>query len=870
MKKPPPRIPGWLIRVSAWYEDGYAVYGDACEEYFDLLESEGDRRAKAWFWRQGLRAFPVFVKDFFVWRMIMLRNYLKVAFRNIRKQKGYAFINISGLAIGMAACLLILLWVYDELSFDTYHENANRIYRLTIDANLGGQTTAPVAPTPAGPAMVEEYPEVLQAARLTRPTRSPVVIGDREYFEENVAYADNSILEIFTFPLVEGDPKTALKTAYSAVLTEDVARRYFGRESALGKTIKIGGGQDYAVMGVAKNLPQNSHFTFNILLSMETRYAESRPLMENWLAISNYAYLLLAENTDPAALEAKLPALIDKNMGDILKRFGGTIDLHLQPLKRIHLHSDFRGDIAAQGDIQYVYLFSAIALFVLIIACINFVNLSTARSTARAKEVGMRKTLGALRQKLVGQFLGESVVYSLLSLVLAIGLILLAKPWFSAVAGRALSLNVLRVPWLVPGFVGLALLVGVAAGGYPAFYLSSFHPVRVLRGGARIGSKNILFRRALVVTQFVISVALIIGTMIIHKQLTYMKSKALGFEKEHVVVLPRLNDVMQASYDTLRNEFKNVPGVLSVGASSLIPGRGITKSVFQPEGFARDQSQPMDFRNIDPDYLTALGIEMVAGRNFSEELGTDRTESVLINETAAKKFGWNDPIGKQFIVAPDQNTTGEEFRLNVIGVVRDYHSTSLREKIEPMILFYDPTACTNFAVRVAPTDIPKTLGIIRDKWKEILPQKPFDYFFLDDSFDSQYRAEERIGSLTLRFSLLAVLISCLGLFGIASYTTEQRTKEIGIRKVLGASSGIIVRMLSKEYLLLVAIGNLIAWPAAFMMMRTWLDNFAYRTSIALWVFVAAALLSLTVALLTVSTQSVRAARTNPVKSLRYE
>jgi putative ABC transport system permease protein len=869
MRKPPPRIPGWLIKISAWYEDGYVVYGDACEEFYELAEVIGSRRAGRWFWRQGLRAFPAFIKDYLVWRMIMLRNYLKVAFRNIRKQKGYAFINISGLAIGMAACLLILLWVYDEMSYDTYHENADRIYRLTIDANLGAQMSVPVAPTPAGPAMVQEYPEALQAVRLSRPNRSPVVVGDREYFEENVAYADNSIFEIFSFPLVEGDPRAALEAAYSVVLTEDVARKYFGNDQALGKTIKIGG-RDYAVMGVAKNVPENSHFGFNILLSMETRYAENRPIMENWMAISNYAYVLLAENADPAALEAKLPALVEKYLGPTLKSLGGSITLHLQPLKRIHLHSDFRGDIAPQGDILYVYLFSAIALFILIIAGINFVNLSTARWTARAKEVGVRKTLGALREKLVGQFLGESVVYSLLALVLAVGLILLARPWFSAVAGRDLSFNVLQIPWLVPAFLGLALLVGVAAGAYPAFFLSSFRPVRVLRGGTRIGSKNILFRRVLVVTQFVISVVLIIGTMVVYKQLAFMKAKNLGFEKEQVVVLPGLADVMPKSYETLRNEFRKVSGVLDVGAGSLVPGRGITKSVFQPEGFQRDQSQPMDYRNIDSGYLPTLGIAIAAGRNFSEELATDRTQSVLINETAAEKFGWKDPIGKQFIIAPDQNSTGGETRLNVVGVVKDFHSTSLREKIDPMILFYDPTQCASFAVRVAPTEIQKTLGLLEDRWKELLPQKPFDFFFLDESFDSQYRAEERIGNLALRFSLLAILVSCLGLFGIASYTTEQRTKEIGIRKVLGASGGIIVRMLSKEYLLLVAIGNLFAWPVAYLMMRSWLQNFAYRTSLAYWIFLAAAVLSIAVSLSTVTYQSVRAARTNPVKSLRYE
>ena len=870
MRNTPPKIPGWLVKISAWFEDGFVVYGDVCEEYYEIMKARGRICAWLWFWRQCIRTFPVFLSDFFIWRIIMFKNYIKIAFRNIKKQKGYAFINILGLAIGMAACLMILLWVHDELNFDAYHENAGRIYRLTIDANMGTQMKAPVSPTPAGPAMVEEYPEVLQSARLTRPNRSPVVVGDQDYFEENVAFADNSLFAIFSFPFLEGDPKTALATAYSAVITEDIAKKYFGSESPIGKVIRFDGAEEYAIMGVVENVPINSHFQFSILRSMETRYAEARALMENWLAISQYTYILLDENADPKGLEQKLPAFIDKNMGGILKAYGASVVLHLQPLKKIHLHSDFPGDIAAQGDIRSVYLFSAIALFVLIIACINFVNLSTARSATRAKEVGMRKTLGAVRHRLVGQFLGESVLYSMLSLLLAIILILVTMPWFNALVGRRLSLNILQVPWLIPGFIGLALIVGITAGSYPAFFLSSFHPVRVLRGRAKAGTRNLRFRRILVVAQFAISIVLIIGTMMIYKQLTYMKLKELGFDKEHVVVLPGLSDVMEASYETMRNEFKSIPGVLNVGASSLVPGRGIMKSLFQPEGFAQEQSQPMDYRFIDPGYLSTLAVEIVEGRNFSEELSTDRTESTLINETAAEKFGWEDPVGKQFILDAQQSGQEGESRINVIGVIEDYHSTSLREKIEPMILFYDPTQCTTFSVRIAPTNVQKTLGLIQDKWKAIVLQKPFDYFFLDDAFDSQYRAEERMGNLTLRFSLLAILIGCLGLFGMASYTTEQRTKEIGIRKVLGASTGLIVRMLSKEYLVLVAVGNLIAWPVAYVLIKNWLDNFAYRTPLALWVFVAAAALSLAVALLTVSYQSIKAALSNPVKSLRYE
>ena len=866
----PPRIPYWLIEFAAWYDDGFAALGDVCEEYYEIMESRGRTSAKLWFWKQCLRTFPFFISDFILWRTIMFKNYLKIALRNVKKQKGYAFINIAGLAIGMAACIMILLWVHDEMSYDTYHENADRIYRLTIDANLGSQMAAPVSMPPVGQAMVQEYPEVLQSARLTRPARYPVVVGDQEYFEEYVAFADGSVFDIFSFPFIEGDPKTALQTAYSAVITEDVAKKYFGSGDPIGKVIEFSEGTKYAVTGVVKNVPHNSHFTFNILRSMETRYAENRQLMENWMNVSLFTYLLLAEGADPKGLEEKLPDLVDKNLGAILKSIGGSIVLQLQPLKKIHLYSDFIADIGAQGDILYVYLFSGIALFVLIIACINFVNLSTARSSVRAQEVGMRKTLGAVRHRLVGQFLGESVLYSLFSLILAIGLILLAIPWFNAFLGRNLSLNIFEVPWLVPGFLGLAVLVGVSAGCYPAFFLSSFQPVRVLRGKQSARTQNIRFRRILVVLQFAISIVLIIGTMMVYKQLVYMKSKALGFDKEHVVVLPGLRDTMPTSYQTMRNEFIGLPGVINAGASSMVPGRGITRSVFQPEGYSQDQSQPMDYRSIDPHFLPTLGIAIVAGRNFSEDLATDRDESVIINETAAFQFGWQDPIGKQFILSPDQTDGEEETRLNVIGVAMDFHSMSLREKIEPMILFYDPEDYSTMAIRIAPSDVPKTLDLIRGKWKQLWPQRPFEYFFLDDVFDSQYRAEEQIGNLTLRFSLLAIFIGCLGLFGMASYTTEQRTKEVGIRKVLGASAGNIVRMLSREYIVLVAVGNLIAWPAAYFLMKTWLDNYAYRTSLAPWVFIAAAFLSLAVALLTVSYKSIKAALSDPADSLRYE
>ncbi|MFC2156446.1 ABC transporter permease [Acidobacteriota bacterium] len=870
MKKTPPKLPGWLVKLCAWYEDGFVVFGDVCEEYYEVANTRGLFYARLWFWWHCFRSFPIFISDLVIWRTTMFSNYIKVAFRNIRKQKGYAFINIFGLAIGMAVCILILLWVQSELSFDKYHKNANQISRITIDANIGRRMTAPVSAPPMGPALVREYPEVIQAARMYRPNRSPVIVGDKEYFESNVTFADNSIFELFSWPFLKGDQKTALRAPYTAVITEEIAQKYFGNEDPIGKTLRFGGNRDYAITGVVQNIPSNSHFTFDILRSMETRIKEDGDIMENWMNISLYTYVLLAEDVDHRVLEPKIQSVIDSNLGPVLKSLGGSLKLGLQPLTDIHLRSEHPSDIAPQGNIMYVYLFSAIAFFVLIIACINFINLSTARSSSRAQEVGMRKTLGAVRNRLIGQFLGESVLYSMLSLVFSIMLIMITLPWFNSVVGRNLNLNVLQVPWLLPSFIGLALVVGMVAGSYPAFFLSSFQPVRVLRGRVKTGSSNARFRQVLVIIQFAVSIILIIGTMVIYKQLNYFNSKKLGFDKEHVLVLSGLESVMQQSYQTLRDEFKNIPGVLEVGTSSNLPSRGISRSLFQPEGFAQDQSVTMDYKDVDPGFIPALGMKIVAGRNFSEEISTDQDESVIVNETAAKTIGWDDPVGKQFIFSSDQTDQPEETRINVIGVVEDFHNSSLREKIEPMILFYNPDGFGTFAIRIAPAETQRTIDQIKTKWKEIVPLMPFDFLFLDESFDSQYRAEERMGNLTLRFGILAIFIGCLGLFGMASYTTEQRTKEIGIRKALGASVSTIVRMLSKEYIVLVVIGNLIAWPAAYLLMKSWLSNFAYSTSLAFWVFAASAVLSLAVAILTVSYQSIRAALSNPADSLRYE
>jgi putative ABC transport system permease protein len=800
----------------------------------------------------------------------MLSNYLKVALRNIFRHKGYSFINVAGLAIGMTCCILILLWVQDELSYDRYHENADRIYRLCIDANVGTQLRAPVTMAPAAPAMISEFPEVVNAARMVRPERVSVKYEDRTFREENVGYADNSMFDLFTFPFISGDPQTALASPYSVVITEEMAKKYFGDQEPVGKTLRLDDEADFTVTGVVKNVPPNSHFSFNMLRSFETLYRENPQLMEAWLTARFYTYLLLAEDSDHKKLEEKFAAFVDRHMGEFLGAMGGTVKLFLQPLTKIHLYSDFERDLSAGGDITDVYLFSGIALFVLLIACFNFVNLATARSATRAREVGMRKTLGAGRGKLIGQFLGESVIYSLISIVLACILLELALPLFNSLAQRELSLNYFQRPWLIPGLAGLALAVGLLAGCYPAFFLSSFKPVRVLKGSWSKTASGSGFRRVLVVAQFVISIALIIGTITIYNQINFMKSKKLGFDKEHVLVIPGLNQATRQSYLSIRDELMNIPGVRAVGASSLVPGRGLTKSLFFPEGFSDDQPQTMDYLIVDPDYIPTMGMEIAEGRNFSADLATDPTESAIINQTAARKFGWDSPIGKTFRLFSPPGGEGETQILTVIGVLKDFHLQSLHRKIEPQIIFYDLSGVNNISVRIAPENITHTMGLLKQEWKKIYPQRPFDYFFMDESFDSQYRAEERFGIITLYFSLLAILIGCLGLFGMSSYSAERRTREIGIRKVLGASVAGITFLLSREFTKWVLVANVIAWPLAYYAMSRWLENFAYRANINITAFALAGAGALAIAIATVSYQAIKTALINPVETIRYE
>jgi len=802
----------------------------------------------------------------------MIKNYIKTALRNLRRHKGYAFINIAGLAIGMACCLLITFFVLYQLSYDKYHNNADRIYRLCSDAQLGGKIMQmPLSNEPIGPVLERDYPEVLSAARLKWRSRIPIKYQDQLFYEEGVFWADNSIFEVFTFPMISGDPRNALDRAYTVVLTRSLAEKYFGNQEPVGKILKLNNREDYTVTGVVEDVPDNSHFTFSMLCSFETLYASGREERDTWFNFNLYTYVLLPENYDKTQLEAKFPALADHYMGEQMKSMGGKINYFLQPLTRIYLYSHMENEIAPTGDIRNVYVFSAIAFFILFIACINFMNLATARSSLRAREVSMRKVVGARKKELIAQFIGESFIYSSLSMIISLVLVTLALPYFRSMAGIDFRLHFVDFRWMIPGFLGLVFFVGLAAGSYPAVFLSSFQPAHVLKGETKAGLSHSRFRRILVTAQFVISVGLIIGTGILNNQVRFMKNTDLGFDKESMAVLPIMDNEVRNSLDSIKTQIKEIPGVISTGASSVIPGGEPDTNPIIPQGFNPEQNYFMDRMDVDSDFIPTLGIKMVKGRNFSREFGTDSEQAVIINETAARAFGWEDPVGKT-IQRPTGSTPSKVQwnTMTVVGVAKDFHIRSLHQKAAPLYITNIPRYLDMLSIKIRKSGKSEILGRIREIWKSVDPGRPFDYFFLADSFDSQYRAEEKLSGISTLFSIFAVVVACLGLFGMASFATERRRREIGIRKMMGASITNVMVLLTKDFVKLVILANLIAWPAAYFVMKKWLQNFAYQTPIGFGIFLLTGFLSIAIALLTVSYQSVRAALSDPVQAIKYE
>jgi putative ABC transport system permease protein len=799
----------------------------------------------------------------------MFKNYLTVAVRNILRHKVYSIINIAGLSVGMACTILILLWVQYELSFDHYHEKADRIYRLATDMDFGkAQGRYAVSNYIAGKTLAKDYPEVERSCRFQEvPFKILIQYRDKQFFEDNFFVVDDTVFNIFTFPLIKGDPKNALKRAFSAVISEDIAQKYFGDEDPIGRVIKVDNEVDLTITGIIQNVPPNSHFTFNALVSFETlRHVYEnyqQEMEEDWLDHDNYTYLLLQEAYNYRDLEKKFPAFIEKHMGKTLKAVGGKVEYFLQPLTHIHLNSKLGYD-TDNGNIAYVYAFSIFAIFVLFIACINFMNLSTARSASRAKEVGVRKALGAHRGKLVHQFFSEAFLLTFVSFVISLGLVEITLPFFRSFTGSDLSFDNIFMPWFILGLMGLLAFVAFVAGSYPALFLSAFQTIKVLTGRLKAGVAGSRIRSILVTFQFTISIGLIIGSIISFSQLGYMKQKRLGFNKEQIVVMRIVGDSIKTSIPIIKAELTSYSGIIDVAASSHVPGSILAQHAVVPQGYSLAETQVMANISINPDFIPTMGIQIVEGRNFSHEITSDQSESILINEAAAQRYDWKNPVGKTIRYLPnDTNKT-------VIGVVRDYHLRSLHHKIMPLYIDNESPNFLYLSIKIRPDNISKILRFLRKKWAEIAPAQTFDYFFLDQSFDLQYRADEKLVVIFSNFTFLAIFIACLGLFGLASFTAEKRTKEIGIRKALGASVSGIILLLSKEFTKWILVANIIAWPIAYFAMNRWLQNFAYRISIGLGTFILAGVLALVMALLTVGYQAIKAARANPVDSLRYE
>lgn len=844
----------------------YGLFGDIEEIYNSHLSEAGRQRADLWLWFQVFKTIPAFIKNALYWNWVMCDNYLKIAFRNFKRQKIFSLINISGLAVGMACCICILIYVRHELSYDRYHANADKIYRLVMTGEFSGRPfDVALSSGPIGSALVENFPEFDRSARFQHRNRTHIRFKGKNFFEDRIFYADDTVFEVFTFPLLGGNPETALRDPFSAVITQRTAERYFGSQDPLGEVLRFGPKEDYTVTGVMKNVPENSHFAFDFLLSFKTLSTLNRQQTESWTQFTNYTYLQLKAGSDPEKLGHKISSLNTRHMGFDPKDMGWDLVFALQPLPSIHLHSNLQNEMTGNGDISLVYIFSSIAALILILACINFMNIATARSCNRAREVGLRKVLGAVRSKIVKQFLGESLIYSFSSLFIALILSGLGLPLLSSFLGHTMGIRFAEMTALIPGFAGIALFVGLAAGLYPAFVLAGFQPARVVKGGFETSRQKKHFRDGLVIAQLVISTVLIIGTGIISDQVAFMKNKRLGFEKKHVIVARISDDSVRPSIPAIKHALKSLQGVLNVTASSHIPGWDGLAAAHLPEGFSNEESQTMRIIRVDHDFLNTMGIELVAGRNFSPEFPGDPQGSVLINETAAAKFGWIDPLGKKI-----QEIYGTKQTKIVIGVIEDFHMSSLHNVIEPMYITNSQQGINLLCIRISPGNVAGLLDTIRSTWTDIAPGAPFDYFFLDESFDRQYRAEERLSRLFSIFSLLAIFIACLGLFGMACYAAERRTKEIGIRKVLGASTSGIVFLMSRELIQVFLLANLVSWPLVFLASQKWLQNFAYRTDIGIGIFLLSTLFTLILTLGTVSYQAIKTASADPVDTLRYE
>lgn len=817
----------------------------------------------------------------------MILNYLKIAYRNIVRNKGYSLINILGLAIGFACFILIMLYVMDELSYDKYHAKADRIYRLERKGVFNGlEFHTHVTAHPMAPALVNDFPEIIAGVRLWNPDLM-IKNWNNQFLEEEVFFTDPEIFSVFDFPLISGDPGTALNEPNTLVLTAATAEKYFATTDVIGKTLEIQWNDKllvFTVTGILKTIPANSHIHPDFLASYATLPNLLGEGMEVWVNNNISTYLLLANGTSPVDLYSKFPDFIEKYMGDIVRKLLGPnadvnkiFNLLLRPITDIHLYSNLQFELEPGGSIGTVYTFLAIAIFMLLIAAINFMNLATARSARRAREVGIRKVVGANRKRLIFQFLGESLILAYISAILALVMVALVLPTYNAFALKNLSIAFSTNQLFYPAVFGLVTLVGLLAGIYPAFFLSAYRPVQVLKGGiiSAGGKRTSRLRQGLVILQFAISIALILSTMVVSRQLDYLQEKHLGFTKEQMVTINIQDNLLVDKTDIIKTELLQDPRVISVAGSSKVPGnRGFGDTVFRGQDSSEGEMKAITIFTIDQDFLPTMEINLLAGRNFSRDFPTDWETGIILNEKAIHEFGWNTPeeaIGK-IVYSIEEMEPPSYLNNQVVGIVENFHFKSLHREIEPLLLHTGQIwgNIQYLSVRISTGDVAGTLEFLKNKWHSFSPNYPFDYFFLDDHFGRQYEAERRMRTIFRYFTFLTIFIACLGLLGLASFATEQRTKEIGIRKTLGASVPGITILLCREFIILVLLANLLALPAGWYLMSRWLENFAYKTPSGPDIYLLAGFLAVAIAMATVIFQAGKAATSNPVDALKYE
>jgi len=861
-KSKPPRTGERLLKRFLKEENRNHRIGDFEESFNYLLVNKNRLSALSWYWLQVIGSIPYFINNSIYWSCAMLKNYVTVALRNLRRYKTYSFINISGLALGMACCILISLYVQYELSYDNFHEKADQIYRLA------DPFSAAISSAPLPVALQKEIPEIrnfvrIYASKIWR-DKELVSSTDKQFYTNRFFLADPSLFEIFTFPFIKGNPKTALSDLRSIVMTEEMAVKFFGDEEPLGKVLTFENRFDFIVTGVIKNIPSNAHFYFDFVAPLEnnTDFNSNETWHTMWDNSAFVTYFLLPENYDVKQIEEKIPEIIEKNTGREYKS-----SHFLQPLQEIHLHSNLGKELEVNGDMRYVQVFTAVALLILIIACMNFINLATARSVKRSLEVGVRKVLGAHRSQLIRQFLGESLIISLLALGIALMLVWISLPFFNNILGTRFNYHPFGNVTNIIILCAVWTFTGLIAGSFPASILSTFKPVSVLKG--KIFSKKrgfLSFRSSLVIFQYTIAIGLIVSTGIIINQLRYIQNAKLGFDKEQIAVIPvGRNSEAVSKVEILKNEIKKNVHVINVTASLRTPGRRpfwrnirITDAQ-EAEAFSI-QSLPADH-----DFLKTYKMELLAGRDFSKERSLDNTSAFILNETAIRMLGLKSPedaVGKR--VNCDRRE-GE-----IIGVVEDYHFVSLHTQIAPMAISIQPGRFAEVSVRIATDEVPSALASFKKSWEQTIPDRPFDYYFLNEKFSGYYQSDMKVEKLITYFTLLSIFITCLGLLGLVSFTAEQRKKEIGIRKVLGSSLTGIMVLLIKDFVKWVFVASIISWPIAYLAMNKWLQSFAYRIDIGIWIFLISAVFTILIAFLTVSYQSVKAATANPVESLRYE